>query len=375
MPDALPRPMPATRLPGARGERSPGAVLPLLFLLYVIAYLDRANVGFAKLQDERRTRRSPTPSSAWGIGLFFVGYLFLEIPGALLVEHWSARKWFARILVTWGVCSMAMALVRTPGEFYLVRFLLGLAEAGFFPGVIVYFTHWFPQRGPRTGACPAMLDRHAASAWRSGRISRGCSWSRHWFGLTGWQWVFLVEGRRPCCWASRCRFCSPTGRGTRDGSRRKSATGSKRRWRRNAGRPRQSVRCALRDALRLRTVWLLALGIFATNIGGYAFVFWLPTVVKGLLAGDRARRERPERAELVGAGLPVRAGGRPRLGLVVGPHRRPEVALRRGAARDGRCSSRSALSPGSRGGSCSRGCAWPGSSRTSGSRRSGCCRP
>ena len=90
----------------------------------------------------------------WGIGIFFIGYLLLEIPGTLLVEHWSACKWFIRILISWGICSMAMAFVRTPGQFYLVRFLLGLAEAGFFPGVIVYFTHWFP-RPPRPAPWPA----------------------------------------------------------------------------------------------------------------------------------------------------------------------------------------------------------------------------
>src|SRR5262249_44258922 len=118
--------------------------LPLLFAMYVVAYLDRANVGFAKLRMQDELQFSDEVFG-WGFGLFFVGYLVLEIPGALLVERWSARKWFARILVSWGFCSMAMALVRTPTEFYVARFLLGLAEAGFFPGVIVYFTHWFPR--------------------------------------------------------------------------------------------------------------------------------------------------------------------------------------------------------------------------------------
>src|SRR5688572_12680263 len=90
-------------------------VLPLLFALYVVAYLDRANISFAKLRMQDALGFSDT-AFGWGIGLFFVGYLFLEIPGALLVERWSARKWFARILVTWGLCSMGMAFVRTPTE-------------------------------------------------------------------------------------------------------------------------------------------------------------------------------------------------------------------------------------------------------------------
>src|SRR5437868_1640211 len=130
-------------------------ILPLVFFLYVIAYLDRANVSFAKLKMQQALLWSDEVFG-FGFGIFFVGYIVLEIPGALLVEHWSARKWFTRILLTWGVCSMAMAWVTTPFQFYLARFLLGLAEAGFFPGVIVYFTHWFP-RAERARALSGLI--------------------------------------------------------------------------------------------------------------------------------------------------------------------------------------------------------------------------
>ncbi|MFM7099743.1 MAG: MFS transporter, partial [Verrucomicrobiota bacterium] len=117
-------------------------IVPLVVLLYFIAYLDRANVGFAKLRMAEDLKFSEEVFGL-GIGIFFLGYLILEIPGALLVEHWSARKWFARILVTWGLISAATGFVQTPMQFYTVRFFLGVAEAGFFPGIIVYFTHWF----------------------------------------------------------------------------------------------------------------------------------------------------------------------------------------------------------------------------------------
>src|ERR1044071_7650806 len=120
-------------------------VLPLVFLLYIVAYLDRANVGFAKLSMADDLQFSEAVFG-FGFGIFFIGYLILEIPGALLVERWSARKWFARILISWGFCSALTAFVRTPSQFYLARFLLGVAEAGFFPGLIVYFTHWFRSR-------------------------------------------------------------------------------------------------------------------------------------------------------------------------------------------------------------------------------------
>src|SRR5260221_12394823 len=117
-------------------------VLPFVFLLYIVSYLDRANASFAKLAMADDLKFSEAVFGL-GFGIFFIGYLLLEIPGALLVERWSARKWFARILISWGFVSALTAFVRTPMQFYVARFVLGVAEAGFFPGLIVYFTHWF----------------------------------------------------------------------------------------------------------------------------------------------------------------------------------------------------------------------------------------
>lgn len=278
---------PTTATPDALGEVARSArrkvarrVLPLLLLIYVVAYLDRANVGFAKLRMQDDLSFSDDVFG-WGFGLFFVGYLFLEIPGALLVEHWSARKWFARILVTWGVCSMGMALVRTPTQFYLARFLLGLAEAGFFPGVIVYFTHWFP-RADRARAMSAMLIGIPVSLGLGARVS-AVLLDRSWFGLAGWQWVFLLEGAPAVLLGVAVPFLLP------DRPRQaRWLTPAEREWLEatlEAERRETAVVGAgsLRSALRLRAVWLLALALFATNVGGYAFVFWLPTAVQGLL--------------------------------------------------------------------------------------------
>ena len=166
-------------------------LLPLLFGMYVITYLDRANAGFAKLQMETALDFSPRVFGL-GLGLFYVGYMLLEIPGALFVEHWSARKWFTRILITWGVCSMCTALVSNETEFYVARFLLGLAEAGFFPGVIIYFTHWFPKR-VRSRAMSGMLIGVPASLALGAFVSAYLL-KLNWLGLDGWQWVFLIEG-------------------------------------------------------------------------------------------------------------------------------------------------------------------------------------
>jgi ACS family tartrate transporter-like MFS transporter len=133
-------------------------LLPLLFFCYVIAYVDRANVSLAKLTMAKDMPAFNDDVIGIGAGIFFLGYFLLEIPGSLIVERWGARRWICRIMLTWGVMAALTAFVRTPGEFYVVRFLLGLAEAGFFPGVIVYLTHWFTAR-----------DRARFLSWRHPR--------------------------------------------------------------------------------------------------------------------------------------------------------------------------------------------------------------
>jgi ACS family tartrate transporter-like MFS transporter len=259
-------------------------ILPLFFVLYVIAYLDRANAGFAKLRMQTDLDFSEEVFG-WGFGIFFVGYLLLEIPGALLVERWSARRWFARILVTWGLCSMATALVRTPGQFYLARFLLGLAEAGFFPGVIIYFTHWFP-RVDRGRALAAMVLGIPVSLALGARVS-GWLLEADWFGVAGWQWVFVVEGLPAVLlglalpWLMSDRPAQATW-----------LTPAERAWLEQTLEAERQAAAAvggvtLRQALRRPVVWLLALGILTTNIGGYALVFWLPTAIKNLLHETR----------------------------------------------------------------------------------------
>jgi len=256
-------------------------ILPLMFVLYVIAYLDRANAGFAKLPMEQALG-FPDYVFGWGFGLFFAGYLFLEVPGALLVEYWSARKWFARILVTWGFCSMGMALVQTPVQFYLARFLLGLAEAGFFPGLIVYFTHWFPQR-QRGRALGALLIGVPFSLALGARVSASLL-ELDWFGLAGWQWLFIIEG----CPAVLLGLAVPFLIADRPKDA-KWLTPEEREWlEQTLAAERQanlvSNPMTSRQVLGVRTMWQLAAGILVVNLGGYAMVFWLPTAVEGLLA-------------------------------------------------------------------------------------------
>jgi ACS family tartrate transporter-like MFS transporter len=166
-------------------------ILPLVFLLYIVAYLDRANVGFAKLRMASDLHFSDAVYGL-GIGIFFIGYLLLEIPGALLVERWSARKWFARILITWGFISALTAFVTTPMQFNVARFFLGVAEAGFFPGIIVYFTHWFTSQD-RTRALSGLVMAVPFSLAMGAPVS-ALLLDVDWLGFAGWQWLFILEG-------------------------------------------------------------------------------------------------------------------------------------------------------------------------------------
>lgn len=261
-------------------------ILPISILLYLVAYLDRANVGFAKLRMAGDLHFSEEVFGL-GIGIFFLGYLLLEIPGALLVERWSARKWFARILITWGFLSAATAFVETPFQFNLARFFLGVAEAGFFPGIVVYFTHWFPARD-RARAMSGFIVAVPFSLALGAPLS-ALLLDVTWLDLRGWQWLFILEGLPAVILGIITLFIL-----TDRPRHAKWLTPAERDHLENTLAAEAAVKDAAQkitigQALRLRNVWLLALGIFATNTGGYALGFWLPTTVKSLSGGsDRA---------------------------------------------------------------------------------------
>ena len=267
---------------GALRRKVAWRVLPLVFLLYIVAYLDRANVSFAKLAMAAELKFSEEVFGL-GFGIFFLGYLTLEIPGALLVERWSARKWFARILISWGFVSALTAFVRTPVQFYVARFLLGVAEAGFFPGIIVYLTHWF-SGGDRARALSGLVMAVPFSLALGAPVS-SLLLRVNWLDLAGWQWLFLLEGLPAVILGVATLFMLT--------DRPREAlwlTPRQRDWleellHAEAQAKKRAGDTTVWQALRLPNVWLLALGIFAANTGGYAFVFWLPTAVQGMSAG------------------------------------------------------------------------------------------
>src|SRR5512133_2626942 len=167
-------------------------LIPFLFILYVIAWLDRVNVGFAGLQMNADLGFSSTVFG-FGSGIFFLGYCLFEIPSIIILERVGARLWISRIMVTWGLISAALMLVRTPQLFYLLRFLLGVAEAGFFPGVIYYLSLWYPT-AQRARAIAAFMTAVPLTGLIGGPLSGALLGLNGIYGLKGWQWLFLLEG-------------------------------------------------------------------------------------------------------------------------------------------------------------------------------------
>jgi len=267
-------------------------LLPLCFICYVIAYVDRANVAIAKLTMTRDLPGFDNAVIGFGAGIFFLGYFLLEIPGTLIVEAWSARKWISRIMITWGITAALTAAVTTPFQFYLVRFLLGLAEAGFFPGVIVYLTHWFPSRDRAralayffvaTPLAQVVSPKISNALLRIGTDERVGGVLVHHpevLGLEGWQWVYIAWGLpavvmgvvvlfaltdRP----HLARWLTPEEREALAAElEREKAAGSARH------------RMKVTEALRHPKVLLLALVYFLAVTGSYGVEFFLPSILE-----------------------------------------------------------------------------------------------
>jgi len=251
-------------------------IIPLLFVCYVVAYLDRVNVGFAKLQMLQDLKFSETVFGL-GAGMFFVGYCLFEVPTNLLLYRIGARKVMTRIMVTWGVISCLTMFVTTPTEFYFIRFLLGVAEAGFFPGIILYLSQWFPAE--RRGRVTALFMTALPMSGVIGSPASG--WILQTFagvnGWAGWQWLFLLEGMPTVLvgivvWfylddkiESAKWLCPEEKRFLRDQIHRD-----------NAQTPDHSFAQAVRNA----KVWILGLMYFGVVTGLYGISFWLPTLIK-----------------------------------------------------------------------------------------------
>jgi MFS transporter, ACS family, tartrate transporter len=250
-------------------------LLPFLWLLYMIAFLDRVNVAYAALEmshDLKFTDRV----FGFGAGIFFIGYVLLEIPGALIVERWSARRWIARIMISWGIVTILVGFVHTAKQFYMARFLLGAAEAGFFPGIIVYLTHWFC-RHDRTKAIAVFMSAIPLSSIVGSPIA-GKILSIHWYGLEGWRWLFILEG------VPAVLFGFVTLAYLTDWPHQASwLPGDEAKWIEDELQREKKSKASsssVWQALRQRNVILLTLIYFLAVSGLYGFTVWLPTIVK-----------------------------------------------------------------------------------------------
>jgi ACS family tartrate transporter-like MFS transporter len=253
-------------------------VIPFLFVLYIIAWLDRVNVSFAALEMNADLGFS---SATFGVGsgIFFLGYCLFEIPSNIILERVGARLWIARIMVTWGLISAGLMLVRTPQLFYLLRFLLGVAEAGFFPGVIYYLSLWYPT-AQRARAIAAFMTAVPLTGLIGGPLSGALLGLDGVYGLKGWQWLFLLEGLPAMVLGISVIFYLNDRPETTHW-----LTPAERDWlvetlgaERNACLLRPNISVALTDA----TVWKLGIIFLLTAAGFYGYSFWAPLVIKSL---------------------------------------------------------------------------------------------
>ncbi|MFM7947064.1 MFS transporter [Hafnia paralvei] len=264
-------------------------LIPFLILCYFFAYLDRVNVGFAKLHMQDALNFSDTVYGV-GAGIFFIGYFLFELPSNLLMQRFGPRFWIARIMISWAILSALMIFVQTPTQFYVLRFLLGVAEAGFFPGIVFYLTLWFPSwRSARTLGLFILVTPLSTiiGSPLSGFILKFFDGVD---GLHNWQWLFVVEAIPSFLLAFVVlRYLDNDVKSARWLSTEEKQivtddleTDRLRNLIANEGKPPQNLKMMFRNGY----VWLLALIFFSFNIGYYGINFWLPSIIKSSGVND-----------------------------------------------------------------------------------------
>ena len=262
-------------------------LLPLLFLCYVLAYLDRVNVGFAKLQMQQDLGLSDTVYGI-GAGIFFIGYFLFEVPSNLVLERVGARIWIARIMILWGFLSAATMFVTGATMFYTLRFALGIAEAGFFPGIILYLTYWYT-RTHRARMVAGFMTAITLSGVIGGPVSgfilkhlSGVS------GLAGWQWLYLLEGLPSIVVGFLVLFLLDDGP-----AKAKWLTAEEREFLARRVQEEEELKKAegtghhrFADAFRSGKLWLLAFIYFCVVMGLYGISFWLPSILSDTMTSD-----------------------------------------------------------------------------------------
>lgn len=254
-------------------------LMPFLFLLYIVAYLDRINVSFAVLQMRGQLGLS---DRAYGraAGMFFAGYFFFQLPSNLVLEKFGVRRWISGLMITWGVISCLMIFIRGPVSFYGMRFLLGAAEAGFFPGMILYMKRWFPARA-RARAVAWFMTANPLAGIVGSPVS-GALLGLSGKGLSGWQWMFLMEGI-PAILLGVAVFWALS-----DSPREASwLKGEERDWLLERLSVEQHAESSLRkenlwQVLVSPRIWMLSVVYFGVSTTMYGVTLWLPSVIRSL---------------------------------------------------------------------------------------------
>lgn len=268
---------PSVRLVDHTRHQTALRLLPFLFVLYVTNYLDRTSLAYAAIGMQRDLGFSDT-ITGFAIGVFFISYVALQIPGALLVERWSARGMISLTLVVWGTMTTLTALVHTPLQLYAARFLLGAAEAGFFPGVIVYLSHWFLQ-GDRAKATSNFMSAIPVSSILGSPLA-GLILGQSWHSLAGWRWLFILEGMPAIVLGVLAYFFL-----TDLPQQAKWLTVEQRAWLESTLREECQTKATtmpVLQALRSRTVLFVAATYTFCNFTYYSLMFWLPSMTKRL---------------------------------------------------------------------------------------------
>ena len=267
----------ATVVPSALEDRTRHKIalhlLPFLFILYIVNYVDRTNLGFAAIGMSRDLGFNDRVFGL-GAGIFFASYMALQVPGALLVEQWSARRVISGCMIAWGMLTVLTGMIQTPWHLYAARLVLGAAEAPFFPGVIVYLSHWF-QTTDRAKATSNFMAAIPISFVIGSPIA-GWIISHHWLGISGWRWLFVAEGI-PAILLGVVTFFYLTDRPAEANWLAPQARG----WVEQTLRPNQGSKpMPAREALRSLPVLVLAAAYFMNNPPAYIFMFWFPTMLK-----------------------------------------------------------------------------------------------
>ena len=261
-------------------------LIPYMFLLYILAYLDRVNVGFAAVQMKQQLHFSDTVYGT-GAGIFFLGSALFDVPSNLILSKVGPRVWIARIMITWGIISTCMIFVHSPWSFYGLRFLLGVSEAGFFPGMILYLTYWFPSR-ERARSVARFMTATAIAGVVGAPLSSALLKLDGRAGLHGWQWLFISEGLPTILAGISVIFLlkdHPDQATWLSKPEREWLDGELERDRKNQG---TSDRHNFMDAVRLPALWVLAAIFFASQVAIYTINLWMPLILSSLHGGGAA---------------------------------------------------------------------------------------